>query len=176
LLFSFNKFWRKEVRDMQRGNTLVIALVIAAILLVGGVAAYFMTQNQNNTAVPAQDASMEEAMVEKNETMMEEGEASATDQTAMDSEEVTVDLSAENFSFSATEIRVKRGDTVTIVLDVTAGMHDFVIDEFDARTKVVTTGETDQVTFVADEAGEFEYYCSVGNHRQLGMVGTLIVE
>ena len=32
------------------------------------------------------------------------------------------------------------------------------------------------VTFIADQEGSFEYYCSVGNHREEGMVGTLIVE
>lgn len=32
------------------------------------------------------------------------------------------------------------------------------------------------VTFVADETGTFEYYCSVGNHRGQGMIGKLIVE
>ena len=38
------------------------------------------------------------------------------------------------------------------------------------------TGQIDEVEFVVDKAGTFEYYCSVGNHRQMGMVGKLIVE
>jgi len=32
------------------------------------------------------------------------------------------------------------------------------------------------VTFVADKAGEYEFYCSVGQHRANGMVGKLIVK
>jgi uncharacterized cupredoxin-like copper-binding protein len=32
------------------------------------------------------------------------------------------------------------------------------------------------VQFVADKTGTFEFYCSVGNHRQMGMVGTLVVQ
>jgi len=41
--------------------------------------------------------------------------------------------------------------------------------------KVQAPGTT-SVEFVADQEGAFEYYCSVGNHRQQGMKGTLIVE
>ena len=33
-----------------------------------------------------------------------------------------------------------------------------------------------EVQFIADKAGTFEYYCFVGNHRQMGMVGTLTVK
>lgn len=162
---------------MHKGNTLVVAVVIIALLLVGGAAAYFMTQSQNQEAEEAIDSmeSMVDETAEPTDAMMQE--KSATDQATMDSEnEVTINLSAENFAYSQEEITVKQGDTVTVVLDITAGTHDFVIDEFDARTDIVSTGETTEVTFVADEVGEFEYYCSVGNHRQMGMVGTLIVE
>jgi len=56
------------------------------------------------------------------------------------------------------------------------GTHDFVIDEFNVATKMTKTGETDTVEFIADKAGVFEYYCSVGEHRKMGMVGTLTVE
>lgn len=55
-------------------------------------------------------------------------------------------------------------------------MHDFVIDELNIRTKRIAGGESDSVTFTADKTGAFEYYCSVGNHREMGMKGRLIVE
>ena len=50
------------------------------------------------------------------------------------------------------------------------------IDEFNAKTRVLNKGEEETITFVADKAGTFEYYCSVGQHRANGMVGKLIVE
>lgn len=81
-----------------------------------------------------------------------------------------------NFAFSQKEIRVKKGDTVRINLTSKDGFHDFVIDEFNAATDGVQTGESVSVEFVADKAGSFEYYCSIGSHRQLGMKGALIVE
>jgi len=81
-----------------------------------------------------------------------------------------------NFGFSETEIRVKKGDTVRIDLTSTEGFHDWTIDEFGAATDSINTGESASIEFVVDQVGEFEYYCSVGNHRAQGMVGRLIVE
>ncbi|MFH1427163.1 MAG: plastocyanin/azurin family copper-binding protein [Patescibacteria group bacterium] len=85
-------------------------------------------------------------------------------------------ISGENFSFSKNEITVNKGDIVRILFASTGGTHAWVIDEFNASTKVINSGESDMVEFKADNAGIFEYYCSVANHRQLGMVGKLIVE
>lgn len=44
------------------------------------------------------------------------------------------------------------------------------------KTKVINGGETDTVEFTPDKAGSFEYYCSVGKHRAMGMKGTVTVE
>lgn len=85
-------------------------------------------------------------------------------------------VQAVNYSFSLKEIVVQQGDTVTINFESTDGFHDWVLDEFNARTKQVSPNKPTSVTFVADKAGTFEYYCSVGNHRAHGMVGTLIVK
>lgn len=85
-------------------------------------------------------------------------------------------LSNAGFSFTPKEITVKKGDTVKIEFTSKGGIHDWVLDAFDAKTKQLQIGETGEVTFVANKAGTFEYYCGVGNHRQMGMVGNLIVE
>lgn len=91
-------------------------------------------------------------------------------------EVVTFDITGEPFKFSQTEIKVKKGDTVKINFQSTKGTHDLVIDEFNVATKQVDPGEVTSVEFVAEKTGEFEYYCSIGNHRSQGMVGKLIVE
>lgn len=85
-------------------------------------------------------------------------------------------ISGKPFEFSVKEIRVKQGDKVRIDFTSTQGLHDWVVDEFNAKTKQLTAGQSESVTFKADKTGTFEYYCSVGNHRQMGMVGKLIVE
>lgn len=92
------------------------------------------------------------------------------------SEQVKIDLAAKNYAFSQTEIRVHEGDIVNINLTSEQGFHDWVLDEFQAATNQISAGQTSIITFVANQKGTFEYYCSVGEHRKMGMVGTLIVE
>jgi plastocyanin len=91
-------------------------------------------------------------------------------------------LTGENFKFvkgglDNPEIRVKKGDRVRIEFTSTQGFHDWVVDEFDAATDQIrdTDGKT-YVEFVADKKGTFEYYCSVGKHRENGMWGILVIE
>jgi plastocyanin len=76
--------------------------------------------------------------------------------------------------FSMKEIVVNEGDLVRLKITVTSGEHDFKIDEFDvyADTKL---DEEYVVEFVADKAGEFEYYCTKPNHRANGHFGVLRV-
>jgi plastocyanin len=88
--------------------------------------------------------------------------------------EFTVD--GTNYKFEPSLITVKKGDKVKITFNSTQGFHDFVVDEFGAATKQIQSPGTEVIEFVADKVGSFEYYCSVGAHRSMGMVGTLKVE
>lgn len=90
---------------------------------------------------------------------------------------VTVDITGTDFAYDKKQIKVKKGDTVTVNFKSDEGFHDFVIDELNVATERVDEGEgVTSVTFVADKTGTFQYYCSVMSHRQMGMVGYLIVE
>lgn len=131
-------------------NKLLLVLVLVVVL--GG--GYYMMKGQMPAPEPEPAA-----MVEKGEVK----------EFVLDSFE---------FGYDKKTITVKKGDTVTITLTNSGKMpHDWVVDEFTgAKTKQIKNGETDTITFVADTAGEFEYYCSVGQHRKQGMVGKLIVE
>jgi plastocyanin len=88
----------------------------------------------------------------------------------------TFNIVSKDYSFSQTSITVKKGDKVRINLSNTGGIHDWVLDEFNAKTKRITDGQSDSIEFVADKVGSFEFYCSVGSHRAMGMKGTLIVQ
>lgn len=81
-----------------------------------------------------------------------------------------------NFAFSLTEIKVNEGDTVRIKLINKEGFHDLVLDEFKVATQKLQVNQEETIEFVANKKGIFEYYCSVGTHRQMGMKGNLIVE
>ena len=85
-------------------------------------------------------------------------------------------IEATSFKFTPADIQVNQGDTVKINFVNKEGFHDFVIDEFSlARTQKLSTCGSQTIQFVADKKGTFESYCSVGTHRQMGMVGKLIV-
>lgn len=85
-------------------------------------------------------------------------------------------IEGSDFEYDIKQIKVKKGDTVTINFKSIDGFHDWVLDEFDAASKRVNEGGSTSVTFIADESGTFQYYCSVMNHRAQGMVGYLVVE
>lgn len=146
----------------------IIALIVA-VLILGG--AWYLFGGTADTPAESMDESMHEE-----EMPQDTGPNDAAADIVVDENAVVIDISGQNFSYDQTEIRVKEGDTVVINFTSTDGFHDWVVDEFDAKTARVSTGNTTSVAFVADKAGTYEYYCSVGTHRQQGMVGTLIVE
>lgn len=167
-----------------------ILLTILILIVLGGLGWYLYT---NSNVEIVDDGVMEEEM---SETDGENMEGDTTDHDAMeegntdagmefptvdadislDAEAEVFEITGSNFAFSQSEIRVKEGDVVTINFESTDGFHDWVVDEFNAATAKVNTDGTTSVTFVADKKGTYEYYCSVGNHRAQGMVGTLVVE
>jgi len=87
----------------------------------------------------------------------------------------TFTVTGGNFEFTPATMSVKKGDTVRITFMNVEGFHDFVLNEFTVATKQIQGGTEEVVEFVADKTGSFEYYCSVGKHREMGMKGTLIV-
>lgn len=117
-------------------------------------------------------------MPSSNESNVEVNVTSPTPPLPIVSEDgtTTVTVIAENFKFTPSEIKVKKGDKVRIVFNNKSGNHDFVLDEFNVKTKQTNGPSTETVEFTADKTGTFEYYCSVMQHRQMGMKGNLIVQ
>ena len=128
----------------------------------------------SKTALEKSEESSETTATESLESGAVPGENTAASAAAEAG--VTTELTAENFTFSVTEIRAKKGQKVTVAITNKEGVHDFNLDEFKIKTGMIAAGATKRVEFVADKVGTFEYYCSVGNHRQMGMKGKLIVE
>ena len=153
-----------------------LPVVVILVVLFGGYTLFKgMSAPQSESVMMEGEGTMmegEEGVMESEGVMMEDEESMMEDEEAVK----TFTLDAQNISFSQVQIRVKKGDRVKIVLVNKEGFHDWTIDEFDANTQQISEGDQDSVEFVADQVGTFEYYCSVGTHRQLGMVGNLIVE
>lgn len=128
-----------------------MAVIIVGVLVVGG---FFLFKNRG--VAPT------------------EGELNNTN-TSLENVVKEFSIDAVPFSFSPSTMVVNRGDTVKITLRNTNGTHDLKIDEFNVSTSILNTGQEQSITFVANKSGTFQYYCSVGNHRAMGMVGTLTV-
>lgn len=162
-----------EVQTVDgKSNNKMIAVIIVIIALVGlGAFVLFGESKNSNTT--------------SNTTMMDEKESATTSSpSSMEKTTTTnvdiasngvIEVEGANFKFDPNEIRVKKGETVKIKLTSTDMMHDFVIDELDVKSTIAKTGETTMVEFTPNQVGEFEFYCSVGQHRKNGMFGTLIV-
>jgi plastocyanin len=170
-----------------------IYMLLALVLIGGGY--FFVSSMQKEEAVPAvvapegshvmpdgtimrNDVGTEGmgALDELRQASMEEEDTSESIGLSIDTNAKVFNVKGVNYGFDVKEIRVKKGDTVTIEFESTDGFHDWTVDAFGAATDKVQPGTPASVTFVADEAGTFEYYCSVGQHRAHGMVGKLVVE
>lgn len=186
--------------EAKSNNSMLLiigAVVLAAIL---GYAIFSSANNEaespvGDTRVEDTDQEMmiedeEDAMTENgnvsqedSDSMMEgnmEGSIETDTLEAMEMEEAAnvkeFTIDGANYSYTPNNLTVNEGDTVRITLNSTDMMHDFVIDELDVKSDVIPNGESTTIEFVADQSGTFEFYCSVGDHRERGMVGTLTVQ
>ncbi len=92
------------------------------------------------------------------------------------SEVKEVEVRSRGLAYDVEEIRVNLGDTVRVTYINGGGRHDWVLDEFEgAQTSIIAGGRQETIEFVADQAGTFEFYCSVPGHRAAGMVGRFVV-
>jgi len=88
--------------------------------------------------------------------------------------EITIE--AKEFSYSLDKITVKKGEKIKLTLVNTGRMsHDFVIEKMNVTTELAGPGKSVSIEFTMFDAGSYTFYCSVGNHRAMGMEGTLIV-
>lgn len=159
--------------------------MLAVIIVLAGGFFYMQSRNAaNQQPEPVISQAPTQALQDVNNgaddsTVPSENTATPAAGDAMEAVDSTVKTFAvknDKLTFTPNKMTVKKGDTVKVTFTVTAGTHDWKIDEFDAGTQVLSEGQTETVEFVADKTGTFEFYCSVGNHRQMGMVGSLIVE
>lgn len=89
----------------------------------------------------------------------------------------TVDVSATEFQFNPPDIQLDAAGTYTFHM-TNAGEFEHALEidgqGIEESTDVVGGGESADVTLDLSE-GQYEIYCPVGNHREMGMEGTLTV-
>ena len=153
-------------------KTLVIVLVVLAVLVLGF---WWMWGRDNNSEVvnsPTPTATVTASPSPSSSASVSPSPLVSVSVGLVKSFTVT----GKPYSFSPSTITVNKGDTVKITFVNQSGTHNWTIDEFNAATKTIQGGQQETIQFVANKTGTFEYYCSVGTHRQMGMKGTLIVK
>lgn len=163
---------------------LIIGVIVLVLVAAGGYY-FWSTQMAPKTAqAPVavedeQEAEMEtmEAEMDMTTSVASPGAMATESATAMMEDGAqTITVEGGNFYFKPNEIKVKMGTPVKLTFSNMQGFHDFVIDDLDVKTKQITAGNKETVEFTPTKKGKYEFYCSVGQHKQMGMKGTLIVE
>lgn len=165
------------INIIKMNKNVLIAIIL--LLLIGGGAYFIMNRNSTGNSESLLEDSQDTTTTQQEDTTMQKEEVAETnDEQTAENEGAVKEFTviSKPFLFNQKELRVKKGDTVKITLDNQEGTHDFTLDEFNVKTKTLNAGQEETVEFVADKAGTFEFYCSIGNHRAMGMVGNLIVE
>lgn len=137
--------------------------VLLASIFIFGIFSVFKSKSEKEQAV---------SVNESQQSPTEQSTINGLDESNIQ----TIQIEGGMTYFKPNEIKVKLGETVKIEFINVEGLHDFVVDELNIKTKIIGSGKTETVEFTPDKIGSFEFYCSVANHRQQGMVGTLIVE
>ena len=159
------------VPEVNKGFNPLLGVGAAVIIVVFAFMAFGGKGNNNTVSTPSETPISSTTATDT--TPVVEG---ASDSTKMNPDVKTITIEAGSFYYKPAEIRLKEGDKVKIEIKSVDMMHNFNIDELNVKSPLVKAGETSSVEFTADKTGEFEYYCSVGQHRKLGQVGKLVVE
>ncbi len=151
-----------DVKKLAIGGILLIIVLIVVIFGFKSFNQSTAPTNETSTSTPTNPPSPIDQLM-----------ASASGSSIGQVKEFT--LTGSNYKFSQATLTVNKADKVKITFSSNGGTHDFVIDEFNVKTKVLQANSSETVEFTADRTGTFDFYCSVGNHRAMGMVGKLTV-
>ncbi len=159
----------------------VLMLTLVVIFAIAGITYVFKSGDQLTTKTDINSTEKESTTsVTKPEnpvdTSMLDTQKESTNSEEPENMPLVVNVEAGAFYYKPNELVVKKGQKIQITLTSVDMMHDFNIDELGVKAPIVKSGNTGTVEFVADKVGTFEYYCSVGQHRANGQVGTIIVE
>ena len=78
------------------------------------------------------------------------------------------------YSFSPSDVTVAQGDSIEVVNDG-AIPHNLTVEETDLATEDLDGGASEELTVDVDP-GDYEIVCTIADHEEQGMTGTLTVE
>ena len=157
-------------------KTIIFVVIIVGLAVVVYVFSRGRSNDVSNSTVSVSPTVSVDPSVSSTITASPTASLVVTPTTTAVSDIKTFTIIGKSFSFTPNQITVNKGDTVKIIFQNIDGTHDWRLDEFNVRTSIIKSGKEETIQFVANKVGSFEYYCSIGAHRQMGMKGTLIVK
>jgi len=159
-------------QSMKNSKVPLVGILAASLLLILIISFFFMSQKKRKSdtgsttnptlQVPATPGSgVEETVVNGNEN----------------NEVKEVLVEGQEYSYSPSAIAVKKGEKVLLTFKNTGKLaHNLTIDSLGVTTRTIPGGQSDSVEFTAGESGTFSFFCSIGNHKSMGMEGEMKVE
>lgn len=145
---------------MQSRNLLIILGILLAVGLLGFAVVFFSGYGRQRA---------ENGGVTPSPTTVSQEEADLGEAT-----EIVVEGS--DFKFSPKTINVREGEKVRLTFKNTgAKSHNLTVEGLGIATKTIDPRQEDTLVFTAQKSGSYKTFCSVGNHRSLGMEGELDV-
>ncbi|MBI3366648.1 cupredoxin domain-containing protein [Candidatus Roizmanbacteria bacterium] len=139
----------------MKNNNLILAVV--AVLVFGG--GYIYSKNQKQMSQPPTQVKESQSLPQKMSKKIQE-----------------ITMTAKQWEFMPSEVKVKEGETVRLKVKSVDVAHGFSLPDFSVDERL-EPGKEITVEFVANKKGTFTFFCSVlcgKGHRD--MKGTLIVE
>jgi uncharacterized cupredoxin-like copper-binding protein len=105
------------------------------------------------------------------------GEDATPDEAAQTGGGAVVDLALTDFAIEPAGIAVDPGSYTFHVVNEGETVHALEVEgpSGEVETPELAPGESADLTVDLSEAGEYEVYCPVGDHRDHGMEGTITV-
>ena len=151
------------------------ALAAVAVIALAVVAVVAVTNDDNGHSTMMGNGTTPSSMMGSDQmmggSMMGHG---ASSPTVPGARELSAD--ATSFRFTPSEIHVRAGEDVTIVLTADDVGHDFTIDALNVHV-AATPGNVGRGGLHAPATpGRYTAYCSVAGHRAAGMTATVVID
>jgi plastocyanin len=160
----------QESSIRPRSAAVVLAVSLVAAGIVGTVGGGVWVSNSSwNWMGDMMNGGMGSMM-----SMMQSGSTERKGDAA-DPDATTTTVVSREFSFQPAEVSVRAGETVNIELRNEGHMfHTFTAPELDLDLRA-QSGDVVAGAITPREPGAYEFFCSVPQHAEMGMRGTLVV-